>query len=186
VHVAVVNQRRLLVDRYFCDAHGKDCVNRSLDARPFGNRPVQRVPGGVCCDVCLLLSRPDVIGEPNYVHLNEVGGHRWFSFYCGYIEAAVMLSSLKVSSPTRPFMHDVMAGIARALGGTIRHVLIEDFVADGQFYNAKLVIAGAGGSVTVDARPSDAISLAIRTGNEIFVSERLLADRNKGVRNEWH
>jgi bifunctional DNase/RNase len=116
-----------------------------------------------------------VIGEPNCVHLREVGGRRWLSFYTGFIEAALMWSSLAVPSPTRPLTHDVMAGIVRVFRGLIQYVLIEDFVSEGQFYRAKLVIAGADASAAVDARPSDAISLAVRTGSDIFVSERLLA-----------
>lgn len=175
VHVAVVDQRKLLVDRYFCDAHGKECMNQSLESLPISNTPAREVPGAVRADICLLLSRPTVVGEPNYVHLREVGGRRWLSFYTGFIEAAVMLSSLAVPSPTRPFMHDVMAGVVRALGGAIRYVLIDDFVTEGQFYLAKLVIAGSGGPVTVEARPSDAISLAIRSGVDLYVSESLLA-----------
>jgi len=175
-HVAVVSQRKLLEERYFCDPHGKECVVRSLRTLPLGNSVSHSVPGAVCCDVCLILTRPYAIGEQQYVHLNEVAGPRWLSLYCGPIEAAVMLSSLKTPSPPRPFMHDVMANITRALGGTIKHVIIHDFVPDGGFYVAQLAITGPSGLLSVDARPSDVISLAIRSGAPIFVSEQLVRD----------
>jgi bifunctional DNase/RNase len=176
-HVVILNQRQIIANHYFCDAHGEAYVSDNLRELLLGGKtPRAAVRGAVCCDICALLSRRAVIGEPNYVHLREVEGSRWFGFYTGFIEAAVIWSSFAVPSPSRPLMHDVMAGIVHALGGAIQYVLIEDFVTDGQFYVAKLVIGGADGSVAVDARPSDAISLAIRTGIDIFVAEKLLAD----------
>jgi hypothetical protein len=174
-HVAVFGDRELVVDRHFCDAHGKECVDSSLNYMPVGRSPLHEVAGAVCCDIRLLLSRPDCAGERQYVHLREKGGRRWLGFYCGFIEGSVILSSAQTPSPLRPFMHDVMLNIVRALGGTVKHVLIDDHVVDAQHYSAKLVIAAVAGSVAVDARPSDAIALAIRAGTEIFISERLLA-----------
>jgi bifunctional DNase/RNase len=175
VHVAIVDQRRLLVDSYYCDAHGEKCVTRNRDSFSVGNLPVLLLPGAVCCDVRLILSRPVIIGESQYVHLREVAGTRWLGLYCGFIEAAVMLSSLAVPSPIRPFLHDVAANIVSSTGGTIQYVFIHDLIVDGPFYVAEIAIEVEGKSVSVDARPSDAISLAIRSCKPIFVSERLLS-----------
>ena len=95
------------------------------------------------------------------MHLREVAGTRWLGLYCGFIEAAVMLSSLAVPSPIRPFLHDVAANIVSSTGGTIQYVFIHDLIVDGPFYVAEIAIEVEGKSVSVDARPSDAISLAI-------------------------
>lgn len=175
VHVAVVNMRQLVIDRFCCDRHGEECVHRSGDTTWVGMEPLQSVDGAVCCDVRLILSRPVVVGDEQYVHLREVNGNRWLGFYCGFIEAAVMLSSIAVPSPTRPFMHDVLCGTVSAVGGSIQYVHIHDHVATGSYYLAKLAISAGGESVFVDARPSDAVSLAIRSGKPIFVAAQLLS-----------
>ncbi len=176
VHVAVVEQRRLLADSYYCDAHGQECVTRHRDSFSAGHVPVIQLADAACCDVRLILSRPTFVGDNQYVHLSEVGGNRWLGLYCGFIEAALMLSSLAVPSPNRPFVHDVAANIAGATGGSIQYVFIHDLVGEGPFYVAQIVIEVEGKSVSVDARPSDAISLAIRCSRPIFVSERLLSE----------
>lgn len=173
--VVVVNQRQVLSDRYLCDAHGEDWVTRSLDSLPIEKKPSDFVEGAVFCDIALILNRPSLIGDSQYVHLRELRGRRWLSFYCGFIEASVILSSLMVPSPPRPQTHDVLCSVVSALGGTISHALVNDCAADGKVYVAKLILTTAFGNVTVDARATDAIAAAIRSQKPILVSESLLS-----------
>ena len=63
----------------------------------------------------------------------------------------------------RPLMHNLMAGIAGSLGGRILHALIHNFVPDDHYYVARIGMEGPKGLVSVEARATDAISLAICT-----------------------
>lgn len=72
----------------------------------------------------------------------------------------------------RPMTHDLMAGVVTALDGALHHVFVHDLTEDGTFL-AEAVLDGPKGAVRVDARPSDAIALAVRTGAPVFVSEDL-------------
>jgi len=86
-----------------------------------------------------------------------------------------MLASLRIPSPKRPFTHDTMIAAVQALGGEIVLVVVHDFVQEGHVFLASIVLEGPGGRALVDSRPSDAISVALRAGVPILVSERVLS-----------
>lgn len=62
------------------------------------------------------------------------------------------------------------------LKGVLQCALIDRYVSQQYVYYAKLVISRDGGSVFIDAKPSDAIILAIVRGVPIFVAEEVLSD----------
>ena len=69
--------------------------------------------------------------------------------------------------------HDLFAATLEELGARLERVEITE-LADETFY-ARLHLATDGGSTEVDARPSDAIALAIRAGAPVFAAEEVLA-----------
>ena len=71
--------------------------------------------------------------------------------------------------PPRPLTHDLIKTVIDALGGTITEVFIYD-LKDETFF-ARLQM---GPDLAIDARPSDAIALALRFGANIFVSEEVM------------
>jgi bifunctional DNase/RNase len=123
------------------------------------------------------MDRSDV--NAHYLHLRELGGRRWLGIYCEWIETAVVLSSVRTLSPHRPFMHDTLITAVLSLEGEVEYVLIRDFVEDGQYFVAEIVIGGPNGRESVDSRPSDAIAVAVRAKVPIFVAEKLLKDGRK-------
>ena len=73
----------------------------------------------------------------------------------------------------RPMTHDLLASVVESLGSKVREVVIER--VQGTTFFARVHLEGAGGEVTsVDARPSDAIALAVRTHAPIFAEEHVL------------
>jgi bifunctional DNase/RNase len=86
---------------------------------------------------------------------------------------AIALEAEGVKAP-RPLTHDLLHQVIEALGARVEAVHIRDF-QDKTFY-ATLVLSQEGGRrVELDARPSDAIALALRAGAPIFATEAVLA-----------
>jgi bifunctional DNase/RNase len=74
--------------------------------------------------------------------------------------------------PPRPMTHDLMINFVQSLGGTFKRVLISD-VKEGTFF-AVIEIEKDGKTLKLDARPSDAIALAVRAHVPVFVSEMVM------------
>ncbi|HEY3367516.1 MAG TPA: bifunctional nuclease family protein [Symbiobacteriaceae bacterium] len=76
----------------------------------------------------------------------------------------------------RPLTQDILYDTIRALGATVAEVQIQDF-HDETFY-AKIVLAKVDGAsrVELDARPSDAVALALRARAPIYVSEQVMGE----------
>ena len=85
---------------------------------------------------------------------------------------AIAMEAEGVKAP-RPLTHDLMYQMIQGLGASVEAVQIRDF-QDHTFF-ANLVLSREGGThVEFDARPSDAIALALRSGAPIYVDERVL------------
>jgi bifunctional DNase/RNase len=81
---------------------------------------------------------------------------------------AVVLDNVETS---RPLTHDLLLSTVLALGGKVDKVIITDLADD--VYYAEIVLIHEGKTKRVDARPSDAIALALRSGAAIFVDEKI-------------
>ncbi len=114
-------------------------------------------------------------GPPRHVViLEEVGGTRRLPIWVGPFEgAAIALLLERERVPvTRPLTFSFAASLLRAAGGQLREVRIDRLVAE-TFY-ATAVVAGSGGLVEIDARPSDALALALHEGVPILVATEVL------------
>jgi hypothetical protein len=90
--------------------------------------------------------------------------------WIGVFEAAAIAMELQGVEPPRPMTHDLLISMIENLEGKIQRVIIND-VKEGTFY-ALIEVAGKDGKIlSLDARPSDAIALAVRSRAPIFVSE---------------
>lgn len=84
---------------------------------------------------------------------------------------AIYLGKTKTDTP-RPMTHDLLANILTALGASIEKVTVTQLKDD--VYFAEISLRAAGRLLPVDARPSDAIALAVRTGAAMYSSTALL------------
>lgn len=82
---------------------------------------------------------------------------------------AVVLENIEIS---RPLTHDLLLSSVLALGAKIDKVVITDLADD--IYYAEIHFMQGGKLIRVDARPSDAIALALRAGAGIFVDEKIV------------
>jgi uncharacterized protein len=94
--------------------------------------------------------------------------------WIGMAEATSIASVLKKLNLGRPLTHDLMHNMLFQIGASLKKILIND-LKSGTFY-AELVVAIGERLEIFDARPSDALALAIRCGCPIFVSKEVLKE----------
>ncbi len=105
------------------------------------------------------------------VTLEEVGGQRLIPIWIGISEGNAISLKLQGEQLPRPMTHDLMATLLQELKVTAERVVIED-LKEGTYY-ATIELAAQGASYRIDARPSDAIALAVRMNTPIFVDEKV-------------
>jgi bifunctional DNase/RNase len=113
------------------------------------------------------------------VLLKETTGDRYLPIWIGAVEATAIAFAQQGIVPARPLTHDLLKDLLQALGAELTAVTITD-LRDGVYY-ADLTFAGG---VTVSARPSDAIALAIRAGTTIYAEESVLAEGGVAIPDE--
>lgn len=112
--------------------------------------------------------------DRSYIFLQERGGQRSFPIVIGRYEAEEIHRVLTKQDPRRPLTHQLTHAVIDSLDASIERCDIVD-LRDNTFF-AHLVLRSNGGDTTavVDARPSDAIALALRAGAGIRVAEPIL------------
>lgn len=115
--------------------------------------------------------------DEQVIFLRELGGARTFPIMIGIFEATVIDRILKERRTERPLTHDLLINVIAALDGKLTAVRIEDLRDD--VYYSRLVIARGGKDVAVDARPSDAIAIALHESVPILVSPKVLAQASR-------
>jgi bifunctional DNase/RNase len=93
--------------------------------------------------------------------------------WIGLLEAASMATELEGIKPQRPMTHDLMRNLMGELGGKIESIAVTD-LKDNTYYALLEIKTRDGKTIYVDSRPSDAISLALRTKAPIYVAKKVL------------
>jgi uncharacterized protein len=128
-------------------------------------------------EVVLRAVRVDVGSSTPLLLLEEVGGERVLPIFIGAPEAAAIAYALQGVESPRPMSHDLLGHVISALGAQVFSVEITELI-DNTFY-ANLRLLRGTEEVTVSARPSDAVALALRVGAPILVSDDLMASEGK-------
>lgn len=102
--------------------------------------------------------------------LKEVDGPRRLPIVIGEPEAQAIANELEGVRPQRPMTHDLLRNVIEALGATVKEVVIAE-LREGTFY-AKIVFEYS--DMEVDARPSDAIALAVRCNAPLYINEAIM------------
>lgn len=97
------------------------------------------------------------------------------------MQAIAIAAGRSRESLERPLTHDLMVSVLELLGATVSRVEVTE-LRDGTFY-ALLLLDRSGVTFEVDARPSDALALAVRVGAPIFVAPEVL--ELSGLRDEF-
>jgi hypothetical protein len=116
--------------------------------------------------------RVNMANYKRVVMLKEKQSSRYLPIWIGHFEADAIAIPMQKVPVSRPLTHDLLRSSITALGARLDRVVIND-LADETFF-AKLILDQGGQVLEVDARPSDAIALAIRAEVPIFVEESVL------------
>lgn len=113
------------------------------------------------------------LGFGSIIVLTEKTGDRAFPIFIGFYEASAIDRHVKGNVPPRPLTHDLMNNIITGMGGTLEKVVVNALQQNTFF--AQLIIRQPNGErCAVDARPSDALALAVRANAEIEVAPSVL------------
>src|SRR3954468_556194 len=103
------------------------------------------------------------------VVVEEVGGPRLVPIWIGIFEGGAIAAELTGQEPPRPMTHDLMTNIFKASHINMEKVVITD-LRDNTYF-AEIHIKSNGSTQVIDARPRDALALAVRSRCPMFVSE---------------
>lgn len=144
---------------------------------PWPGREVGRTPM-----LGMQLIRVDIIGlstSPSSggayaLVLGETGGSRRLPIIIGAFEAQAIALELEKIQPPRPMTHDLLRDAFLEMGGDVVDVVIDE-LREGTFF-AKIRFVRDGRDCYLDARPSDAVALAVRVDADIFVTPAVLEE----------
>jgi bifunctional DNase/RNase len=114
----------------------------------------------------------DPVTNMPIVILRDAENQRVLPIWVGPVEANAIALQIENIAPPRPMTHDLLRNLLAELGATLTRVVIAD-LRENTFY-AYLELHRGGEVQLLDARPSDAIALAIRTKAPVFVDTKVL------------
>ena len=114
----------------------------------------------------------DPIANTPIVILRDKDGQRVLPIWIGMFEATAIALQIENVAPPRPMTHDLLRNVIQDLDASVQKVVVYDLQEN--TYYALIYLSLRGDTVTVDARPSDAIALALRTRAPIFVEDAVI------------
>lgn len=116
--------------------------------------------------------RVHMLSNRHVVILKETDRERYLPIWIGPWEASAIAMKLQGLTPERPLTHDLFATTLEALGVNVERVVISSLAEE--TFHATLVIVVGDRAVEVDARPSDALALAVRASIPVYAAEAVL------------
>ncbi len=122
----------------------------------------------------LIVDRVQVslMSQHRLVVLRDVDDERYLPIWIGQFESEAITLELQGMIRERPLTHDLLKSTIQQMGGEVRHIFINSLSKD-VFY-ALISIDARGETIDIDARPSDAIALAVRLNAPIFVDRQVI------------
>lgn len=110
--------------------------------------------------------------------LKDVNSDTMLPIWVGANEANAIALEIEKVTPQRPMTHDLLRNVILEMGVSVERVTVTE-LRDNTFYAEILMKGRAGETLMIDARPSDAIALALRVDCPIYINEEVIrASRN--------
>ncbi len=116
--------------------------------------------------------RVSLMSQHRVVVLKEISTDRYLPIWIGPFEADAITIQLQGVQLARPLTHDLLKSVIDEMGATISHIMVSELKND-TFY-ARIVMYVNGNNMEIDARPSDAIALAVRVSAPLFVADEVM------------
>jgi uncharacterized protein len=117
--------------------------------------------------------RVHMLSNRHVVILKDNEGDRYLPIWIGAWEASAIAMRLQGLAAERPLTHDLFAAALDRLGVRVERVVISELTDE--TYHARIHLERDGVQVEVDARPSDALALAVRAEVSIYAADEVLA-----------
>jgi bifunctional DNase/RNase len=114
----------------------------------------------------------DVLTNQPVIILKELDSNRYLPIWIGQFEATAILMEIQGIHPSRPLTHDLLKTVIDSLNSSVSRIVINE-LKDGTFF-ARIFISIESKEIEIDARPSDAIALAVRFSVPIFANDSVL------------
>jgi len=114
----------------------------------------------------------DPVTKTPIVILKDFDNKLNLPIWIGLVEATAMATELEGIKMARPMTHDLLKNIITETGGVVECVEVTD-LRDNTYY-ALIYLNVGNRQIVIDSRPSDAISLALRTKSPIYVAKKVL------------
>ena len=118
--------------------------------------------------------RVSLMSEHRLVILKDVASERHLPIWIGQCEAEAIAIQMRSIEVARPLTHDLLKNVIASLGGTVARIVVNDLRND--VFHASVVVDIDGRTLEIDARPSDALALAVRVNVPIYVDEKVMAE----------
>src|SRR5947209_8971226 len=105
--------------------------------------------------------------------LKDINGDTMLPIWVGANEANAIALEIEKVTPQRPMTHDLLRNIILEMGASVERVTVTE-LRDNTFFAAITLKNQAAETIMIDARPSDAIALALRVDCPIFVNEEVI------------
>ena len=123
---------------------------------------------------CIVESvRINLANNSRVVILKDSKIERYLLIWIGETESYAIASELQGAHYERPLTHDLLYTIVGRLGAEVTEIMINNL--EGDVFYALITLQQGGTTLQIDARPSDAIALAVRAGAPIYVEEDVLS-----------
>ena len=116
--------------------------------------------------------RVSLLNHQRVVILKQKEIERYLPSWIGPPEADALAGRVQEVSVPRPLTHDLLHNSIKDLGGVIDHIVVSSMEND--TYYATIVVQRDDKTVEIDARPSDALALAVRAGVQIFAAPEVM------------
>jgi len=114
----------------------------------------------------------DNVNNSPVVLLRELDGDRVLPIFIGPLEASAIAYALEKARFPRPLTLDLMRLVVEGLKASVRRVIVTKL--ENETFFAEIVIEADGRVLTIDARPSDSVGLALRCEAPIYVAEPVM------------
>jgi len=113
-----------------------------------------------------------LMSQHRLVVLRDLHEELYLPIWIGQFESEAITLELQEVDRERPLTHDLLKSTIQRMGGEVRYILINNLNKDVFF--ALIIIEVKGETIEVDARPSDAIALAVRLRAPIYVEKAIM------------
>ncbi|MCD6422636.1 MAG: bifunctional nuclease family protein [Elusimicrobia bacterium] len=105
------------------------------------------------------------------VFLSDMEEKKTLPIWIGLFEAQAIQAALRGEVFSRPLTHDLLKNVIESSGGKLKHILIHKL--EHNTYFSRIFVDRGGAIIDIDARPSDAICLALKSSAKIYVSREI-------------